>query len=113
MFAITIKNPAILLIASLSMSCAPLPDQIEPLPIASDVYKGMSCDELRNATYSLNSSLHDLTRFQQQSATQDMLNVAVLGIPTSKLTGYDRTKEIADVKGRLAAVEQELRHQRC
>lgn len=100
---------AILLTALATLAaCAPRPDAIAPAAMPGEMYARHSCAAARTEHHNITQRLTALEAQQNSAATGDAIGVFLIGVPTSSLTGGDKTGQIAVEKGKKLAVEARL-----
>lgn len=86
--------------------CAANPKSITADTVSSAGYAGQSCAVLSAQERSTQIKLDALSKAQSSARTGDIIGVILIGVPSSKLTGNDKGKEIARVKGELNTIRQ-------
>ena len=110
----TIKRSGTMLLAVVLISgCASDPATIAPISINPAIYQGWSCNQLRQEKASQSASLEILVAQQVRAQEGDALGVFLIGLPTSSMSGNDKESEIANARGQLAAIEQNLIAKNC
>jgi hypothetical protein len=96
---------ALLLFTCVSVvGCCPNPTRIEAKPVSVVGYENGSCNQLSSlydtSTTRLRAEEHD----QRIARRSDAWAVAIVGMPLARMSGSNREDQIADLKGRLIAI---------
>lgn len=94
-------------VAGLAMSgCAKHPDSIAASYVSPVTYQTWTCPQLAEEANRLNQALALASGQQIKARGNDTVGIILLGLPVSSLSGDNIAPQIADLKGRLEAVEQ-------
>jgi uncharacterized protein YceK len=89
-------------------ACATAPSDIQPAKQAAGIYSGLTLDQLRTEERRLQRDLDEAARKQEQTRTKDAWGMAFLLLPVSSMAGSNNAKGIAEIKGKLLAVRDEI-----
>lgn len=109
-------SPRLLFIATsalLTASCAKDPDSIAPSYISNVAYQSYTCEQLTQEQAHLSRALTTASAQQKNARTNDMVGVALIGLPVSSLSGDNIAPEIARLKGEQEAVRKEMSLRPC
>lgn len=95
---------AALVSAAGASACASSPKNIAPQYVSAFHYSGLSCTQLTQELARANDALTVASKAQKSARAGDLFSLAVLGMPTSALSGTDQTPYIGKLKGDVAAM---------
>ena len=93
--------------------CAKRPDAIVPVDIPIAAYAGRTCPQLATELSGEQTKLTALSKEQNQAATGDAVGVFLVGVPASSVFGADKEGEVAVSKGKVLAIQNAMKSQRC
>jgi len=86
--------------------CATLPEKITPLEISDAHYLKWSCEQLSQEQPKLAASLASASDAQRRCRKADITGLLFIGLPVASLTGFNKSSEIARLKGELQALQR-------
>lgn len=101
------------LVAGLCGACAKDPDSIAPSYVSPVGYQSWSCPQLGEEQQHLAEALARASTQQKNARTNDMVGVALIGLPVSSMSGDNIAPEIAHLKGEQEAVRKEMLLRPC
>jgi hypothetical protein len=99
--------------ALITGGCATLPEKIAPLDISDVPYQKWSCEQLSREQPKLAASLATASDAQRRCRKTDIAGVLFIGLPVATLTGFNRSSEIARLKGELQALQHAAILENC
>ena len=93
------------LVFGLLAGCAARPHKIEAEYVSEMNYDARNCADLASEQRLLVEALSRASRSQRAARNWDIVAVVAIGLPVSSLSGMNRAREIARLKGELRAVE--------
>lgn len=87
-------------------SCARAPEALSPSTTYD--YAGWDCNQLRNEKAVVDEALAIAIARHRLALKQDTYGMVIAGFPLGTMTGKNLTIEIADIKGRLAALKKSI-----
>ncbi len=103
---------AVLLVALLG-ACATLPEKVQPVAAAANLYQGADCARLDSERQRLDTAYETASRRQFRTRTIDAVGLALVFLPVGSLTGGSQTKSIAAIKGQQEALSEAYRVSNC
>jgi starvation-inducible outer membrane lipoprotein len=85
-------------------ACAKKPEAISASYISEQNYLSLKCSTLAEESMRLNSAYAVAATQQNNARTNDIVGVALLGLPVSSLSGDNIAPEIARLKGEQQAI---------
>lgn len=107
------KTTTIIASALLIGACAKRPDAIVPVDIPMAAYHNQDCGGLAQEYIKEQGNLAALSKQQNSAATGDAVGVFLVGAPLSSMAGGDKEGQIAVSKGKINAIESNLRSKGC
>ena len=93
--------------------CAKRPDAILPVDVPMAAYGNLNCEALLQEHLREQSALATISQQQNQAATGDAVGVFMLGVPVSSTFGGDKEGQVAVSKGKVNAIDANLRAKNC
>jgi hypothetical protein len=93
--------------------CAKMPEDVAPVSVAVDPYMQMACPDLTNAKIASDNELTNLEAEQKKTAQQDAASMSIIHVPLASIRGLDKSSELANAKGRAAAISQAYTTKNC
>lgn len=93
--------------------CAKPPGEIAASAVSADPYMQMSCEQLASEKARHTASLESLSGEQAETAKRDEAWMAIVHVPVASMSKGDKEPEIANLKGRLNAIESASRAKGC
>lgn len=104
----------IAILPSLLMSaCAKSPESIAPSYISDVGYQSWQCKQLAEEDQRLAAALATASSQQKNARTNDIVGVALIGLPVSSMSGDNIAPEIARLKGEKEAVNRAMKAKSC
>jgi hypothetical protein len=103
----------LLLLAFYVGGCATLPEKIAPSEISDMPYLKWSCEQLLQEQPKLAASLAAASDAQRRCRNADITGLLFIGLPVATLTGFNRSSEIARLKGELQAIQHAATAENC
>jgi len=94
-------------------SCAKRPDAIVPVYVPMAAYSNLDCPALAREYLNEQSSLTAISKQQHDAATGDAVGVFLVGVPMSSTFGGDKEGQVAVAKGKVHAVEANMKAKGC
>ena len=108
------KKILTLLVAGLAVTaCAKRPDAIVPVDVPMAAYGNMDCQSLAQEYLKEQTALLAVSKQQNDAATGDAFGVFLIGVPMSSTFGGDKEGQVAVTKGKVNAIEANLRSKGC
>lgn len=102
------------LAAVLALSaCAKRPDAIVPVDIPMAAYSNLDCQALAREYVTEQANLSAVSKQQNDAATGDAVGVFLIAAPMSSVLGGDKEGQVAVSKGKVNAIEANLRSKGC
>ncbi|MGP4802769.1 hypothetical protein ACSV5G_03270 [Agrobacterium cavarae] len=103
-----------LLVAGLAVTaCAKRPDAIVPVDVPMAAYGNMDCQSLAQEYLKEQTALLAVSKQQNDAATGDAFGVFLIGVPMSSTFGGGKEGQVAVTKGKVNAIEANLRSKGC
>ncbi len=94
-------------------SCAKRPDAIVPVDIPMAAYSNLDCQTLAREYFTEQANLSAVSKQQNDAATGDAVGVFLIAAPMSSVLGGDKEGQVAVSKGKVNAIEANLRSKGC
>ncbi|MGD0143255.1 MAG: hypothetical protein ABSC92_08860 [Rhizomicrobium sp.] len=94
-------------------ACASSPESIKAADIDSAQYAYLTCAQLGTYEGTLTVAYNSAADSQNNARMMDVVGLVALGMPIGSLTHAYTPKQIADLKGRIAAVQKLEAAGRC
>ena len=94
-------------------SCAKRPDAIVPVDMPMAAYSNLDCSALAREYIQEQASLSAVSKQQHDAATGDAVGVFLVGVPMSSTFGGDKEGQVAVSKGKVNAIEANLKAKGC
>jgi hypothetical protein len=95
-------------------ACAASPESIKPASISTAQYAYLNCEQLASYKATLTTAYNQAADSEDNARVMDAVGtVAVLGLPLGSMTHESVPYQIADLKGRIAAVEKLQAQNNC
>ncbi|MEJ8307420.1 hypothetical protein [Agrobacterium larrymoorei] len=108
------KKILTLLVSGLAVAaCAKRPDAIVPVDVPMAAYSNMDCQALAQEYLKEQTALSAVSKQQNDAATGDAFGVFLVGVPMSSTFGGDKEGQVAITKGKVNAIEANLRSKGC
>lgn len=108
------KKIVTLLVAGLALTaCAKRPDAIVPVDVPMAAYSNMDCQALAQEYLKEQNALFAVSKQQNDAATGDAFGVFLIGVPMSSTFGGDKEGQVAVTKGKVNAIEANVRSKGC
>jgi hypothetical protein len=101
-----LKGLAVAAFATTLSACANSPESIKAANIDATQFAYLSCPQLADWHGKLTAAFNRAADSEDNARTMDAVGLLVLGTPIGSMTHKYTPDEIADLKGRLAAVQQ-------
>lgn len=102
----TIKSLSVTAFAVALSACASSPESIKAANIDSTQFAYLTCPQLAEWQGKLTAAYNTAADSQDSARAMDAVGLLVLGTPLGSMTHQNTPDQIADLKGRLAAVQQ-------
>ncbi|MCM2432124.1 hypothetical protein [Agrobacterium rosae] len=102
-----------LAVALAATSCAKRPDAIVPVDIPMAAYGNLDCQALSREYLTEQAKLVAVSKQQNDAATGDAVGVFLIAAPMSSVLGGDKEGQVAVSKGKVNAIEANLRSKGC
>ncbi len=102
----TIKCLSVAAFAVALSACASSPESIKASNIDSAQFAYLTCPQLAEWQGKLTAAYNTAADSQDNARAMDAVGLLVLGTPVGSMTHQYTPNQIADLKGRLAAVQQ-------
>jgi len=86
--------------------CAASPESIKPANISTTQYAYLSCAQLASYKVTLTTAYNKAADSQDNARMLDAASNIVVGFPVGSMTHQSVPYQVADLKGRVAAVEK-------
>ena len=86
--------------------CAASPESIKPISVNTAQYSYLSCAQLASYKVTLKNAYNVAADSEDTARTMDAVTNIVVGFPVGSMTHESVPYQIADLKGRIAAVEK-------
>jgi len=93
--------------------CAKSPESIAPAYVSPVSYEGWTCRQLGLEHKRLTAALATASEQQRQARTNDIVGVALIGLPVSSLSGDNIAYQIARLKGEEEVVRKMMIKKNC
>jgi len=93
--------------------CAKSPESIAPAYVSPITYQNFDCDQLRQEDARVTDALLRASKQQENARTNDMVGVALIGLPVSSMSGDNIAPEIASLKGQREAIRKRQIEKKC
>lgn len=101
-------------LAILSLTaCAKAPEKISAAMVPQNQFEALSCQELSQRKAVALQAVATETKAQSSARTTDTVGVLLLGVPMASVTGGDHEQKLAQAKGELIGVNDELAAKGC
>jgi uncharacterized protein YfaP (DUF2135 family) len=100
---------ALLLLAA----CAKQPGDIVAASVPTDTYSQMTCESLVSQKAEKQAELDGLSSKQENTAKRDAAWMVIVHVPVASLSQGDNSKQIANLKGQLNAIDQSYQAKSC
>jgi hypothetical protein len=107
------KKPVSWALLVLVAGCAKQPGDIVAASVPTDAYMQMNCRSLASERSSKETRLGTLSSEQEQTANHDAAWMAMVHIPLASIANGDYAREIADLKGQIAAIDRAAKAKSC
>lgn len=107
------KKTVLCALLLLVAGCAKQPGDIVAAAVPTDSYMQMSCADLTAAKSSKETELGTLSGQQEEAANRDAAWMAIVHVPVASMTKGDHSKDIARLKGELAAIDHAYQAKSC
>ncbi|WP_110760703.1 hypothetical protein [Rhizobium sp. UGM030330-04] len=94
-------------------SCAKRPDAIVPVDVPMAAYSNLDCQALAREYLKEQASLSAVSKQQHDAATGDAVGVFLVGVPMSSTFGGDKEGQVAVAKGKVNAIEANMKAKGC
>jgi len=94
-------------------SCAKRPDAIVPVDVPMAAYSNLDCQALAREYLKEQASLSAVSKQQHDAATGDAVGVFLVGVPMSSTFGGDKEGQVAVAKGKVNAIEANMKAKSC
>lgn len=94
-------------------SCAKRPDAIVPVDMPMAAYSNLDCQALAREFINEHASLSAVSKQQHDAATGDAVGVFLVGVPMSSTFGGDKEGQVAVAKGKVNAIEANMKAKGC
>ena len=101
------------MLAIVMAGCAKNPESIAPAYVSPMIYQNWSCAQLAAEHERLNAALATASDQQRKARTNDIVGVALIGLPVSSLSGDNIASQIARLKGEKEAVRKVMIRKNC
>jgi len=101
---IEIRGVAVAALALALSACASAPEDIKPASIDSTQFAYLTCPQLTDWEEKLNAAYKTAADSEDSARRMDAVGLVTLGTPIGSMTHSYTPGQIADLKGRLAAV---------
>lgn len=115
-FKSTLKNGglfACIMGAAALSACASSPKSIAPQYVSTFQYAGLSCGQLNIEMERAQNALAMASKAQTSARASDLLSIALLGMPTSTLSGANQAPYIGKLKGDVEAMMRANTNKNC
>jgi len=93
--------------------CAKSPESIAPSYVSDLNYQSLECKQLAQEDARLTQALATASTQQKNARTNDMVGIALIGLPVSSMSGDNIAPEIARLKGEKEAIHRTMLAKRC
>lgn len=93
--------------------CAKQPGDIVAAAVPTDSYMQMGCADLTTAKSGKETELGTLSGRQEETANRDAAWMTIVHVPVASMTRGDNAKDIARLKGELAAIDHAYQAKSC
>lgn len=93
--------------------CAKRPDAIVPVDVPMAAYSNLDCQALAREYLKEQASLSAVSKQQHDAATGDAVGVFLVGVPMSSTFGGDKEGQVAVAKGKVNAIEANMKAKSC
>jgi hypothetical protein len=107
------KIAALMSFVVLLSACAPQPEKVAAVHQSEAEFAGQNCAQLASSRVVLEQNVTNISAAQKNAADGDALGVFILGVPTSSMSGGDKTTDLAVAKGRLQALDRVRAAKQC
>jgi hypothetical protein len=97
----------------LAAGCAKRPEEIMATPVSVDPYMQMGCAQLAGLKMQKDAELAKLEKAQDGVARYDAAAMVIVHVPISKISGADKSEELARVKGEAQAIGSAYQSKNC
>jgi hypothetical protein len=111
--SVGIMKKSVLCALLLLAGCAKQPGDIVAASVPTDSYMQMSCENLAAEKSGKETQLGTLSGQQEETANRDGAWMTIIHVPVASMAGGDHGKEIAELKGQLAAIDKASQAKSC
>jgi hypothetical protein len=86
--------------------CAASPESIKPANISTTQYAYLNCAQLASFKVTLTAAFNDAADSEDNARMLDTATNVLVGFPVGSMTHQSVPYQVADLKGRIAAVEK-------
>jgi hypothetical protein len=94
-------------------ACASSPKSIAPQYVSTFQYAGLTCNQLNLEMERAQNALAMASKAQSSARASDLLSIALLGMPTSTLSGANQAPYIGKLKGDVEAMMRANTQKNC
>lgn len=104
---------AALAAAALLAGCATAPENIAASYVSPVTYQAWTCPQLVEESARIEAALTTASAAQRRTRTNDMVGVALLGLPVASMSGNGVADQIASLRGQQQVVAQTMITKDC
>ena len=93
--------------------CAKAPESIGPAYVSEVPYEAYTCKQLATENQRLQEAYAVAAQQQNNARSGDVAGVILLGLPVSSMSGDNIAPQIANLKGRMVAVQKVMIEKNC
>jgi PBP1b-binding outer membrane lipoprotein LpoB len=99
--------------AAFLSGCAASPESIKPANINTAQYAYLNCAQLASFKVTLNGAYNEAANSEDNARNIDTATNILIGLPVGSMTHESVPYQVADLKGRIVAVEKLQVHDNC